>query len=279
MWNAKLDDSQAGIKTARRNSNNLRYADDITLLAESEEELKSLLIRVKEESERAGLKLNIKKNNWGHDTHSHHFMAIKREKVEAVTDFIFLVSKITADSYWSHAIKKCLLLGKKAMTNLDSLIKSRDITLPQRSIESKLWSSSSHVWMWELNHKEDWAMKNRCFQIVVLEKTLKSPLDCKEIKPVNLKENQPWITHWKNWCWSCVPILWPLDAKSWHIGRDPDAGKDWGQEEKGATVGWYHWLNGREFEQTLGDSEGQEVLQFMGLQRAGQDLAIEQQQP
>ena len=129
MRNARLDESQAGVKLGGRNINNLRYADDTTLMAESEEELKSLLMRVKEERERAGLKLNIKKTN---------IMAsgpitswqIEGEKVEVVTDFLFLGSKITVDGDCSHEIRRHLLLGRKAMTNLDSVLKSRDVTLP-----------------------------------------------------------------------------------------------------------------------------------------------------
>ena len=121
MWNAGLDESQAGIKIAGRNINNLRYADDTTLMAESEEELKGVLMRVKEESEKAGLKLNIQKmkimasgpiTSW----------QIDGEKMETVADFIFLVSQITVDSYCSHEIKRCLFLGRKAMTNLDSIL-------------------------------------------------------------------------------------------------------------------------------------------------------------
>ena len=121
--------------------------------------------------------------------------------------------------------------------------------------------SSSHIWMWELNHKESWAPKNWCFQTVVLEKTLESPLDSKEIEPINPKGNQPWIFIGRTDAETEAPILWPPDAKSWIIRKDPDAGKDWGQEEKGTTedemVGWHHRLNGHEFEQALGDSEGQ----------------------
>ena len=131
MWNARLDEAQAGIKIARRNTNNLRYADNTTLMAESEEELNSLLMKVKEESEKAGLKLNIQKTkimesgpitSWQTDG----------ETMETVTDFILEGSKITADSDCSHEIKRCLLLGRKAMTNLDSIFKSRDITLPTK---------------------------------------------------------------------------------------------------------------------------------------------------
>ena len=127
MWNTRLDELQAGIKIARRNINNLRYADDATLMAESQEELKNLLMRVKEESEKAGLKLNIQKT----------FMAsgpitswkIEREKFKAVADFVFLGSKITADVECSHEIKRCLLLGRKTLTNIDITLKSKDITL------------------------------------------------------------------------------------------------------------------------------------------------------
>ena len=131
MRNAGLEEAQAGIKIARRNINHLRYADDTTLMAESEEELKSFLMKVKEESEKAGLKLNILKTE---------IMAsgpitsweIDGETVETVADFIFLGSKITADGDCSHEIKRCLLLGIKAMTNLDSILKSREITLPTK---------------------------------------------------------------------------------------------------------------------------------------------------
>ena len=129
MRNAGLEEAQAGIKIARRNINNLRYADDTTLMAESEEELKSLLMKVKVESEKVGLNLNIQKTK---------IMAsgpitswqIDRETVETVTDFIFGGSKNTADGDCSHEIKRCLLFGRKVMTNLDSIFKSRDITLP-----------------------------------------------------------------------------------------------------------------------------------------------------
>ena len=131
MRNAGLEEAQAGIKIAGRNINNLRYADDTTLMAESEEELKSLLMKVKEESEKVGLKLNIQKmkimasgpiTSW----------EIDGERVETVSDFIFWGSKITADGDCSHEIKRCLLLGRKVMTNLDSILKSRDITLPTK---------------------------------------------------------------------------------------------------------------------------------------------------
>ena len=118
--------------------------------------------------------------------------------------------------------------------------------------------------MWELDHKEDWAPKDWYFPTVVLEKTVESPLGSKEIQPVHPKGNQPWIFIGRTDAEAEAPILWPPDAKSWLIGKDPDAGKDWQQEEKRVTenemVGWYHSLNGYEFEQTLGDDEGQGSL-------------------
>ena len=118
--------------------------------------------------------------------------------------------------------------------------------------------------MWELDHKEGWALKNWYFQTVVLKKTFESPLDCKEIKQVHPNGNQPWIFIERTDAEAEAPILWPPDVKSWLIGKDPDAGKDWGQEEKGVAedemVGWHHRLSGHEFEQTPGDREGQVSL-------------------
>ena len=128
MRNTRLEEAQAGIKIARRNINNLRYADDITLMAESEEELKSLLMKVKEESEKVGLKLNIQKTKIMSSGPITSWQ-IDGETVETVADFIFLDSKITANGDFSHEIKRCLLLGRNAMTNIDSILKSRDITL------------------------------------------------------------------------------------------------------------------------------------------------------
>ena len=146
MRNAGLEEAQAGIKIAGRNINNLRYADDTTLLANSEEELKSLLMKVKEESEKVGLKFNIQKPN---------IMAsgpitswqIDGETMETGTDFIFLGSKITADCDCCKGTQRCLLLGRKAMTNLDSVLKSRDIILPTKVCIVETGFSSSHVWM------------------------------------------------------------------------------------------------------------------------------------
>ena len=118
--------------------------------------------------------------------------------------------------------------------------------------------------MWELDHKEGWVLKNWCFWAVMLEKTLQSPLKCKEFKPVNPKGNQSWIFFWRTDAEAETLILWPPDVKNWLLGKDPDAGKDWRQEEKGMTedemVGWHHQLNGHEFEQALGGGDGQGSL-------------------
>ena len=121
--------------------------------------------------------------------------------------------------------------------------------------------SSGHVWMWELDWEEGWAPKNWCFWTVVLEKTLGSPLDCNEIQPVHSEGDQPWDFFGRNDAEAETPVLWPLHAKSWLIGKDSDAGRDWGQEEKGMiedeTAGWHHWLNGYEYEWTPGVGDGQ----------------------
>ena len=191
MRNARLDKGQAGIKIAEKNINNLRYTDDTTLMVESKMELKSLLMKVKEESEKAGLKLNIQKTmimssgpitSW----------QIDAETMKTVTDLIFLGCKITADGDCSHEIKRCLLLGRKAITNLDRVLKSRDITLstevyivkgvffPVVMYRCKNWTIKKTEWQ-----------RTDAFRIVVLEKTLDSPSDCKESKPVNPKGNQP----------------------------------------------------------------------------------------
>ena len=178
--------------------------------------------------------------------------------------FIFWSSQITADGDCSHEIKRRLLLGRKVMTNLDSIFKSRDFTLPTKVRLVKAMVFPSHVWMWELDCEESWAPKNWCFWTVVLEKTLESPLNCKEIQPVHPKGNQSWMFIRRTDAEAETPILWPPDAKWWLIWKDPDAGKDGGQEEKGMTedetVVCHHWLNEHECEQTPGDSEGQGSL-------------------
>ena len=183
------------------------------------------------------------------------------ETVETVSDFIFLGPKITADGDCSHEIKRCLLLGRKVMTNLDSILKSRDIILSTKvHLSSQGYGfSCGHVWMWELDCEEGWAPKNWCFWTV--EKTPESPLDCKEIQPVHPKGDQSWLFIGSTGAEAETPILGPPHAKSWLIWKDPDAGSDWGQEEKGTTedemVGWHHRFYGHEFGWTPGVGDGQ----------------------
>ena len=149
---------------------------------------------------------------------------IEWERVETVTDFLFLGSKITADGDCSLGIRRWLLLRRKALTNLDSVLKKQRHHFADTGLYSQSYHfSSSHECMWELDHKEGWEPKN-CFQTVVFEKTLESPLECKEIKPVNPKENQPLIFIGRTDAEAEAAILWPPDAKSWLIGKDPDAG-------------------------------------------------------
>ena len=141
--------------------------------------------------------------------------------------------------------------------------------------------SSSHIWMWELDCEESWAPKNWCFWTVVLEKTLESSLDCKEIQTVYPKGDQSWVFFGRTDAKAETPVLWSPHAKSWPIGKDSDAGRDWEQEEKGRTedemAGWHHWLDGHEFEWTLGvgDGQGLGLRQFMGSQKVRYDWATE----
>ena len=176
MQNARLDEAQAGIKITGGNINNFRYADDTTLMAESEEELKSPLMKVKEESEKVGLKLNIQKmkimasgpiTSW----------QIDGETVETVADFILGGPKITADGDCSHEIKRCLLLGRKVMPNLNSILKSSHYFANKGSSSQGYGFSNGQICMWELDYKESWAPKNWCFWSLVLEKTPESPLN------------------------------------------------------------------------------------------------------
>ena len=150
------------------------------------------------------------------------------------------------------------------MTNLDSVLERRGIILPTRIQIVKAMTFLVVLYGCELDHKEGWALKNWCFQTMALEKTLESPLDCKTIKPVHPKGNQSWIFIGRTVAEAEAPILWPPEVKNWLIGKDPDAGQDWRQEEKGMTedemVGWQHRLNGHESEQALGVGDGQGSL-------------------
>ena len=221
-------------------------------------------MKVKEESEKAGLKLNIQKTKIMASSPITSWQ-IDGETMETVADFIFLGSKITADGDCSHEIKRCLLLWRKTMTNLDSILKNRDITLPTKIclVKAMVFPVRGHAWMSKLDHKGGWALKNWCFWIVVFEKILESSLDYRAIKPVNPKGNVSWIFIGRTDAEAEAPILWPSDSKNWRFRKDPGAGKDGRQEKKGTTdemVEWHHRLSGHEFEQALGDGERQGSL-------------------
>ena len=169
------------------------------------------------------------------------------ETVERVTDFIFWSSKITADGDCSHKIKRWLLLGRKAMTNLDSILKSRDITLP-----TKVYLVKAMVFPGVMYGCESWRRID-AFELWCWRRLLRVPWTaCKEIQPVHPKGNQFWLFIGRTYTEVETPILWPPDAKNWFIWKDPDAGKDWRWEEEGMTeeemVGWHPWLDGHEFE-------------------------------
>ena len=161
-----------------------------------------------------------------------------------------------------------LFLARNVMNNLESIWKSRYYFANKGPSSQDYGFSSSHVWMWELNYKESWALKNWYFWTVVLEKTLESPLDCKEIQPVHPKGDQSWVFTGRTEVEAETPILWPPDVKNWLTGKDPDAGKDWGQEEKRRTedemFGWHHWLDGHGFGWTLRVGDGQGSLACCG---------------
>ena len=195
---------------------------------------------------------------------------------------IFRVVFIIVDGDCSHEIKRRLLLGRQVMANLDSIFKSRDITWPTKVCLVKAMVFPVVMYgceSWTI--KKSWAPKNRCFWTVMLEKTLESPLDSKEIQPVHPKGNQSWIFIGRADAEAETTILWPPDAKSWLIGKDPDAGKDWRWVEKGTTqdemAGWHHWLKGRESEWTLGVGDGQGGLACCDSwgRRVGHDWATE----
>ena len=233
LWNAKQDEAQAGMKIAGRN-NNLRYADDTTLMAESEE-LKSLLMKVKEKSEKVGLKLSIQKTKIM-ASGSIISWQIDEETMETVRDFILGGSKITVNGDCSHEIKRCSLLGRKAMINLDSILKCRDITLPTkvRLVKAIVFSVVMYgCESWTIKKAEWWRID--AFEFWCWRRVFESPLDCKEIQAVHPKGNQSWIFIGRTDAEAEAPILWLPDVKNWLIGKDPDAGKNWRQEEKGMT--------------------------------------------
>ena len=176
------------------------------------------------------------------------------KKVESVTDLILGASKITANSDYRHEIKRRLLLGRKAMTNLDSILKSRHHITNKDPYSQSYGFSSGHLQIWELDHKEGWVLKNWCFWIVVLEKTLESSLNSKEIKPVNPKGNQYWIFTGRTNAEGEAPILWPRDVKSWLIGKKSlMLGKNEGKRRREwQRIRWLNsQLNGNKLEQTV----------------------------
>ena len=175
----------------------------------------------------------------------------KMETVETVTDFIFLGPKVSVARDCSHEIKKTLAPWKKIYDQPRQHIKKQRHHFANKGPSSQGYCfSCGHVWMWELECEESLAPKNWCFWIVVLEKTLESPLDCKEIQPVHPKGDQSWVFMGRTDVEAETPVLCPPHAKSWLIWKDPDAGKDWRREETGTTedemVEWHHWLDGHE---------------------------------
>ena len=243
MWNAMLHASETGIKIARRNINNFRYADDTTLMAESKEELKNFLMRVKEQSEKVGLKLNIQKSKIMASSPITSWQ-VEQGKLETVTDFIFLGSKITADVDCIHEIKRCLLLRRKAMTNLDS----RDMHLltmihivttmvfPNVMYGCESWTvrEAEHQ---RIDAFELWCWR-RLFQVFWIARISNKLI---------LKENQPWISTGRTDAEAEALILWPPDVMSPLIGKDADAGKDWRQEKVWQRMRWLdgitNWTN------------------------------------
>ena len=206
-------------------------------------------------------------------------MAI-RWGTETVTDFIFLGSKITADGDCSHEIKRRLLFGRKTMTNLYSILKSKHNFANKSPYSQSYGFSSSQVWMWELDYKESWTPKNWCFWTVVLEKTLESPLDCKESQPVHPKGDQAWKFIGRNDAEAETPILWPPAIKNWLIG------KDWCWERfkmgEGDDRGWDGWMASPTQWTWVWVNSGSwwwtgrpGVLQSMGSERVGHDWATE----
>ena len=217
-------------------------------------------MKVKEESEKVGLKLNIQKTK---------IMAsgpitswqIDGETVETVADFIFLGSKITADHDCSHEIKRHLLLGRKVMTKLDSILKSRDITLPTKAhlVKAMVFPVVTYgCESWTVKKAEHWRIDP--FELWCWRRLFRVPWTARRSNQSILKETSPGRTDAE----AETPILWPPHAKNWPIGKDPDAGRDWGQEEKGTTEdkmsGWHYQLYGHEFQQAPAVGDGQGVL-------------------
>ena len=223
-------------------------------MPESKEELKNFLMKVKEESEKVGLKLNIQKTR---------IMAsglIVSWQIDGETWKQWLTLLVGAPKSLQMKLKDPYSLEKSYDQTSKHIKKQRHYFANKGPSRQGYGFSSSNVWMWELDYKESWEVKNWFFWTVVLGKTLESPLDCKKIQPVHPKGNQSWIFIGRTDAETETPVLWPPHAKSWLTGKDPDAGRDWGQK-KGTTedemAGWHHLLDGHEFEQTLEVGDGQ----------------------
>ena len=244
MWNAGLGESQARIKTARRKISNLRYSDDTTLMVESKEELE-VPSRVKEVSEKAGLKLNIQRSH-DHGIQPHHFMANTWRKTGSCDRFSVLGSKSTTDrdpsrekkNTTQHNKTKQLAPWKEGYDKPEQHIKKQRHHFANKGPYRQSYGlSSSQVWIWELDHNKGWSPKNWCFWTVVLERTLESLLDCKEIKPVNPKRNQSWMFIGMTDAEAEATILWPPNVSSWLSGKTLMLGKTEGKGEEGSR-GW-----------------------------------------
>ena len=234
MWNARLFESQSGIKIAGRNIYNLRYADDTTLMAESRKELKSLLMRVKEKSRKLGLKLYIQKTKIV-ISGSITLWQIEGEKVETVTEFIFLASRITVDNDYSHEIKRCLLRGRKVMTNENIVLKNRDITLPTtvHLVKAMFFPVIMYGYdSWIMKKAEHWRID--AFKLWCWRRFLRLPWTVQRSNQSILKEINPE--------YSLKELMLILKLKLQYFGhlrasadsgKDPDAGKEWRQEQKG----------------------------------------------
>ena len=276
MRNAGLQEAQDGIKVAGRNINNLRYADDTTLMAESEEELRSLLMNVKKESEKVLSKFNFLKakimasgpiTSW----------EIDGETVETMSDFIFWGSKVTADGDCSHETKRHLLLGRKVTTNLDSILKSGDITLPTkvRLVKAMVFPVVMYgCESWTVKKSEHWEID--AFELWCWRRLLRVPWTARRSNQSILKKISLGV-HWKDWCWSWNSSILATSCEEL-TGKDPDAGSGWRQEEKGGDREWdgwtasptqwiWVWVNSGSWWWTRRPG----VLWFMGSQRVGQD--------
>ena len=194
---------------------------------------------------------------------------------ETVTDYILGGSKITADGDCSHEIKRRLLLWRKVMTNLDIILKSRDITNKGPSSQSYGFSSS-HIWMWEMDYKESWVLKNWCFWTVVLEKTLESPLNCKGIKPVHPKGNQSWVFIGRTDAEAETPILWPTDAENWVIGKCWMLGKmEKAMATHSSTLAWkIPWIEACQASPSISNSQSLLRLMFIELVMPSSAISI-----